>query len=69
MSKTYFLFVSSLEVVKRDDDPWDPVDPRCRGTEALNPSSFHCCLSQEPFTFSCSTLLCVRVRVAQAVAS
>ncbi len=67
MSKTYFLFVSSLEVGKRDDDPWDPVDPRCRGTEALNPSSFHCCLSQGPFT--CSTLLCMRVRVTQAVAS
>ena len=54
MSKKYFFcFFLCLEVDKRDDDPWDPMDPRCRRTEALNPSSFHCCLSRELYLFVC----------------
>ncbi len=47
----YLCFSLCLEVDKRDDDPWDPKDPCRRWTEALNPSSFHCCLSQDPFPF------------------
>ena len=52
MSKTQiFCFSLCLEVDKRDDDPQDPGDPCRRRTEALNPSSFHCCLSQALFLF------------------
>ncbi len=63
MSKnTNFCFSLCLEVDKRDDEPEDPGDPCRRWTEALNPSSFHCCLSQDPSLYlDLSWSLCARL--------
>ena len=65
MSKnTNFCFSLCLEVDKRDDEPEDPGDPCRHRTEALNPSSFHCCLSQDLLSLCCDivksvcTLVC-----------
>ena len=63
MSKTQnFCFSLCLEVDKRDDDPKDPGDPCRRWTEALNPSSFHCWLSQDSsLSLDLSWSLCARL--------